>query len=41
MELGLGYRAGEGASFGLSFKPLFAWRRSSLGLIDRWLGIYH
>lgn len=41
MEVDLGYRAGEGTSFNLNFKPLFAWKRSSLGLIDRWLGTYH
>jgi len=41
MEVEVGYRAGEGASFNMSFKPLFAWKRSSLGLIDRWLGTYH
>ncbi|MBK7878763.1 MAG: hypothetical protein IPJ77_24150 [Planctomycetes bacterium] len=41
METEVGYRAGEGASFNISLKPLFAWKRSSLGLIDRWLGVYH
>lgn len=41
METEIGYRAGEGASFNISLKPLFAWKRSGLGLIDRWLGVYH
>lgn len=41
METEIGYRAGEGASFNVNLKPLFAWKRSSLGLIDRWLGVYH
>lgn len=41
MEVDLRYRAGEGTSFNMNFKPLFAWKRSSLGLIDRWLGVYH
>lgn len=41
METEIGYRAGEGASFNINLKPLFAWKRSSLGLIDRWLGVYH
>ena len=41
METRVGYRAGEGASFDINLKPLFAWKRSSLGLIDRWLGVYH
>ncbi|MBI5363523.1 MAG: hypothetical protein HZA53_10125 [Planctomycetes bacterium] len=41
METEVGYRAGEGASFNINLKPQFAWKRSSLGLIDRWLGVYH
>ncbi len=41
METEVSYRAGEGASFNINLKPLFAWKRSGLGLIDRWLGAYH
>ncbi|MBL8863629.1 MAG: hypothetical protein JNK02_16690 [Planctomycetes bacterium] len=40
-EIGLAYRAGEGGSIGFGFEPRLAWRRSSLGLIDQWLGVYH
>jgi len=40
-ELELGYRAGEGTRFGFGFQPRLSWRRDSLGLIDRWLGVYH
>ncbi|MBK7642675.1 MAG: hypothetical protein IPJ19_06425 [Planctomycetes bacterium] len=38
MEIGVGFRAGEGTNFGLRLTPNLAYRRSSLGLIDRWLG---
>lgn len=40
-ELELGYRAGEGTSIGFGFEPRLSWSRSSLGLIDYWLGVYH
>jgi hypothetical protein len=40
LEIESGYRAGEGASFGISVTPDLSYRRSSLGLIDRWLGVY-
>ncbi len=39
-EIEVGYRAGEGSSFGFSVIPDLSYRRSSLGLIDRWLGVY-
>lgn len=41
LEIEVGYRAGEGTSFGLSVLPQLSYKRSSLGLIDRWLGLYH
>lgn len=41
VELEIGYRAGEGTRFGFGFEPRLSWARSSLGLIDQWLGIYH
>lgn len=41
LEFEIGYRAGEGTRFGVGFQPRLSWRRSSLGLIDQWLGIYH
>lgn len=41
LEIELGYRAGEGTSFGIGFEPRLSWKRSSLGVIDEWLGIYH
>ena len=40
-EIELGYRAGEGTRFGFGFQPRLSWRRSGLGLIDEWLGVYH
>ncbi len=40
LEIETGYRAGEGASFGISVVPDLTYRRSSLGLIDKWLGVY-
>jgi hypothetical protein len=40
-EIELGNRAGEGTSFGIGFEPRLTWKRDSLGLIDRWLGVYH
>ncbi len=40
LEIETGYRAGEGASFGISVTPDLSFRRSSLGLIDKWLGVY-
>jgi len=39
MELGVGFRAGEGTNFGIRISPNISYRPSSLGLIDRWLGI--
>lgn len=41
MEIEAGYRAGEGSSFGIRFTPRLSWKRSSLGLIDQYLGLYH
>ncbi|MCY2959794.1 MAG: hypothetical protein NTY35_06475 [Planctomycetota bacterium] len=41
VEIELGYRAGEGTRFGFGFEPRLSWSRSSLGLIDQWLGIFH
>jgi len=38
VEIDFGFQAGEGSSFGVSFLPNLAYRASSLGLIDRWLG---
>ena len=38
MELGVTFRAGEGTGFGIKLVPNLAYRRSGLGLIDRWLG---
>ena len=38
MEIGVGYQAGAGTSFGIRLTPNIGYRRSSLGLIDRWLG---
>jgi hypothetical protein len=38
MEIGVGFRAGEGTNFGLRLTPNIGYRRSGLGLIDRWLG---
>lgn len=38
MELGVNFRAGEGTGFGIKLVPNLAYRRSGLGLIDRWLG---
>ena len=32
------FRAGEGTGFGIKLVPNLAYRRSGLGLIDRWLG---
>lgn len=40
LEIDVGYRAGEGASFGVNVIPDLSYRRSGLGLIDRWLGVY-
>ena len=35
-ELGIDYRAGEGGtSFGINFAPLFLYRRSPLGILER------
>jgi hypothetical protein len=33
-------RAGEGNSIGISIQPQLSWRRTSLGLLDKWLGTY-
>ncbi len=41
LEIEVGHRAGEGARFGIGFRPLLSFKRSSLGLIDQWLGVYH
>jgi len=41
LEIELGSRAGEGTRFGIGFEPRLTWKRDSLGLIDRWLGVYH
>ncbi len=41
LEIELGYRAGEGTRFGVGIEPRLTWKRDSLGLIDRWLGVYH
>ena len=38
MEIGVGYQAGAGTSFGIRVTPNLSYRRSGLGLIDRWLG---
>ncbi len=38
MEIGVGYQAGVGTSFGIRVTPNLSYRRSGLGLIDRWLG---
>jgi hypothetical protein len=38
LEFGVGYRAGEGTNFGIRLTPNIGYRRSGLGLIDRWLG---
>jgi hypothetical protein len=38
VEFGVGYQAGAGTSVGIRLTPNVAYRRSSLGLIDRWLG---
>jgi hypothetical protein len=38
MEIGVSFRAGEGTTFGIRLTPNIAYRRSGLGLIDRWLG---
>lgn len=38
LETEVSYRAGEGASFNFNVIPDLSWKRSSLGLIDRWLG---
>ena len=40
-EFEIGYRAGEGSSFGINILPRLSWRRSRLGLLDTWLGLYH
>ena len=41
LEIELSNRAGEGTSIGFGFEPRLSWTRSSLGVIDQWLGIYH
>jgi hypothetical protein len=38
LEFGVGFRAGEGTNFGIRLTPNIGYRRSGLGLIDRWLG---
>lgn len=38
LETEVSYRAGEGSSFSFGIVPDLSWKRSSLGLIDRWLG---
>ena len=40
-EFEVAYRAGEGSSFGINLLPRLSWRRSRLGLLDQWLGLYH
>jgi hypothetical protein len=40
IELEFQDRAGEGVTFGISVQPQISWRRTSLGLLDRWLGTY-
>lgn len=40
-EFEFAYRAGEGSSFGINILPSLSWRRSRLGLLDQWLGLYH
>jgi hypothetical protein len=38
LEIGVGFRAGEGTNFGIRITPNIAYHPSSLGLIDRWVG---
>jgi hypothetical protein len=39
-EVELEQRSGEGFSFGIGVRPLVGWRRTSIGLIDDWLGLW-
>jgi len=39
-ELEFQDRAGEGSSIGIGIQPQISWRRSSLGILDKWLGTY-
>lgn len=41
VELEAAFRSGEGSTLAINFQPAIAWRRSGLGLLDRWLGVYH
>ncbi|MBL8858471.1 MAG: hypothetical protein JNL28_08210 [Planctomycetes bacterium] len=40
-EIEISHRSGEGTAFSLNFQPRITWKRSGLGLLDRWLGLYH
>ena len=40
-EFEVSFRSGEGSTFSIGFQPRISWKRSGLGLLDRWLGVYH
>lgn len=40
-EFDFSYRSEEGSTFSIGFQPRISWKRSGLGLLDRWLGAYH
>jgi hypothetical protein len=39
LDVGVLYREGEGASFGVKFTPRLSWKRSGIGLMDSYLGV--
>lgn len=39
LDVGVLYREGEGASFGVRFTPRLSWKRSGIGLMDAYLGV--
>jgi len=41
IEIEVSHRSGEGSAFNFNFQPRISWKRSGLGLLDRWLGMYH
>jgi hypothetical protein len=39
LDLGIGYREGQGAAFGFRFTPRYSWKRPGIGLMDQYFGV--